>query len=61
MNNNSFIPLYFRKHAESAIRIMKNLLPPGNLMLSSANRVKALILEEQALDYFLNNAEDDSN
>ena len=30
-------------------------------MLSSANRVKALILEEQALDSFLNNAEEDSN
>lgn len=33
---------------------MKILLPHGNLMLCSANRVKALILEEQALDSFEN-------
>lgn len=31
---------------------MKKLLPSGNLMLASANRVKALILEEMALDVY---------
>lgn len=51
---------FLRDHAQRAIDAMKILLPPGNLMLSSANRVKALILEEQALDNFMNNAEDNS-
>jgi len=39
-----------RENAEKAIRLMKQLLPEENLMLASAQRVKALILEEIALD-----------
>ena len=31
---------------------MQKLLSPGNLMLASANRVKALILEEMAIDTY---------
>lgn len=46
--------IFVRIHAENAIYAMKILLPPGNLMLCSANRVKALILEEQALDSYEN-------
>ncbi|XP_066596978.1 amyloid protein-binding protein 2 isoform X2 [Prorops nasuta] len=37
-------------HVGQAIRIMEKLLPSDHLMLSSARRVKALILEEIALD-----------
>ncbi|XP_059052071.1 amyloid protein-binding protein 2 [Achroia grisella] len=39
-----------REHAERAIRIIENLVPPDHLLLASAKRVKALILEEIALD-----------
>ncbi|CAG9786968.1 unnamed protein product [Diatraea saccharalis] len=39
-----------RDHAERAIRIIQNLVPPDHLLLASAKRVKALILEEIALD-----------
>ncbi|XP_053609551.1 amyloid protein-binding protein 2 [Plodia interpunctella] len=39
-----------REHAEKAIRIIENLVPPDHLLLASAKRVKALILEEIALD-----------
>ncbi|XP_059617982.1 amyloid protein-binding protein 2 [Phlebotomus argentipes] len=39
-----------RNHVESAITIMKKLVPTNHLMLASAKRVKALILEEIALD-----------
>ncbi|KAJ8731105.1 hypothetical protein PYW07_004269 [Mythimna separata] len=39
-----------RDHAERAIRIIENLVPPEHLLLASAKRVKALILEEIALD-----------
>ncbi|KAM3957143.1 protein interacting with APP tail-1 isoform 1-T1 [Aphomia sociella] len=39
-----------RDHAERAIRIIENLVPPDHLLLASAKRVKALILEEIALD-----------
>ncbi|KAL1132475.1 hypothetical protein AAG570_010430 [Ranatra chinensis] len=39
-----------RQHAEDAIGIMVQLLPEEHLMLTSAQRVKALILEEIALD-----------
>lgn len=39
-----------RDNAEKAINMMKVLLPPQHLMLASAQRVKALILEEMALD-----------
>lgn len=37
-------------HAGEAIKIMDKLLPVEHLMLASAKRVKALILEEIALD-----------
>ncbi|XP_031781635.1 amyloid protein-binding protein 2 [Nasonia vitripennis] len=37
-------------HANKAIAIMEKLLPAEHLMLASAKRVKALILEEIALD-----------
>ncbi|XP_015112577.1 amyloid protein-binding protein 2 [Diachasma alloeum] len=37
-------------HATKAIEIMEKLLPSEHLMLASAKRVKALILEEIALD-----------
>ncbi|KAL1451966.1 hypothetical protein WDU94_006290 [Cyamophila willieti] len=37
-------------HAEKAIRTFQNLLPENHLLLTSAHRVKALILEEIALD-----------
>jgi hypothetical protein len=40
----------YRQHAEEAISIMMKLLPKEHLMLASAQRVKALILEEIALD-----------
>lgn len=39
-----------RENAERAIEIMEKLLPAEHLMLASAKRVKALILEEIALD-----------
>ncbi|XP_063825981.1 amyloid protein-binding protein 2 [Ostrinia nubilalis] len=39
-----------RDHAERAIHIIENLVPPDHLLLASAKRVKALILEEIALD-----------
>lgn len=40
----------FRENAERAIRIMEKILPKDHLLLASAKRVKALILEEIALD-----------
>ena len=46
----------FREHAEKAIIIMEKLLPPEHLMLASVKRVKALILEEIALDTMINNS-----
>ncbi|PSN31061.1 Amyloid protein-binding protein 2 [Blattella germanica] len=45
-----------REHAEKAIIIMEKLLPPEHLMLASVKRVKALILEEIALDTMINNS-----
>lgn len=39
-----------RDNAERAISTMMQLLPEEHLMLASAQRVKALILEEIALD-----------
>ncbi|KAJ1520247.1 hypothetical protein ONE63_004454 [Megalurothrips usitatus] len=39
-----------REFAEDAINILEELLPLNHLMLSTAKRVKALILEEIALD-----------
>lgn len=37
-------------NAEQALKILKKILPPGHLLIASANRVKALIIEEIALD-----------
>lgn len=37
--------------AERSITIMEKLLPRDHIMLSSAKRVKALILEEIAIDH----------
>ncbi|XP_057325165.1 amyloid protein-binding protein 2 [Microplitis mediator] len=45
-----------REHVERAIEIMEKLLPFEHLMLASAKRVKALILEEIALDNEQDNA-----
>lgn len=39
-----------REHVEKAVDIMKDLVPNDHLMLASAKRVKALLLEEIALD-----------
>jgi hypothetical protein len=39
-----------KDHVAQAIKIMKDLVPANHLMLASAKRVKALILEEQALE-----------
>ncbi|XP_071442757.1 amyloid protein-binding protein 2 isoform X2 [Hetaerina americana] len=39
-----------REHAERAINIMKEILPREHLLLASSQRVKALILEEIAID-----------
>lgn len=38
-------------HVERAVGIMRDLLPNNHLMIASAKRVKALILEEIALDH----------
>ncbi|XP_075220244.1 protein interacting with APP tail-1 isoform X2 [Lycorma delicatula] len=46
-----------RDHSEKAIEIMEKLLPAEHLMLASAQRVKALILEEIALDSVPNSSE----
>lgn len=39
-----------KKHAEGALVIMKDLLPTNHLLVASAQRVLALILEEIAID-----------
>ncbi|XP_039248909.2 amyloid protein-binding protein 2-like [Styela clava] len=39
-----------RTHADAAIHILSKILPPDHLLLASSNRVKALILEEIAID-----------
>lgn len=49
-----------RQHAEDAINSMLVLLPKEHLMLASAQRVKALILEEIALDHMSNYSETQS-
>lgn len=41
-----------RDHICKSIDILRSLLPKNHLLLSSARRVKALILEEIALDNF---------
>lgn len=38
-------------HVRNAVEIMYELLPNNHLMIASAKRVKALILEEIALDH----------
>ncbi|XP_013379692.1 amyloid protein-binding protein 2 [Lingula anatina] len=39
-----------REHAEKAIKIITSILPEDHLLLASSKRVKALILEEIAID-----------
>lgn len=49
-----------REHIEKAIDIMKELVPSNHLRLASAKRVKALLLEEIALDKMVShNGNDD--
>ncbi|XP_049806241.1 amyloid protein-binding protein 2 [Schistocerca nitens] len=45
-----------REHANIAIQIMQNILPEDHLMLASVKRVKALVLEEIALDGLLSSS-----
>ena len=42
--------IIFRDQAEKAIKMMLQILPDDHLLLSSSKRVKALILEEMAID-----------
>lgn len=42
-----------QEHVDRATRILRELVPENHLFLASAKRVKALILEEIALDYSL--------
>lgn len=42
-----------KDHICKSIDILRSLLPTDHLLLSSARRVKALILEEIALDNFI--------
>lgn len=44
------IILVFSVHVEEAIETMRNILPNNHLMLATAQRIKALILEEIAID-----------
>ncbi|XP_055841427.1 amyloid protein-binding protein 2 [Episyrphus balteatus] len=48
-----------REHVEKAVDIMKDLVPSDHLMLASAKRVKALLLEEIALDKMAANGVDE--
>ena len=48
----SFFVHSARDHICKSIDILRSLLPKDHLLLSSARRVKALILEEIALDNF---------
>lgn len=52
-----YIDFCFRYHSEKAISILNNLVPKYHLLLASAQRVKALILEEIALDIVHNQQE----
>ncbi|XP_066995846.1 amyloid protein-binding protein 2 isoform X2 [Anabrus simplex] len=45
-----------REHADKALFIMEKLLPRNHLLLASVRRVKALILEEIALDNMVHDA-----
>ncbi|XP_060560053.1 amyloid protein-binding protein 2-like [Ruditapes philippinarum] len=47
-----------KDHAEKAIEILEHILPKDHLMLSSSKRVKALILEEIAIDSHNKEVED---
>lgn len=47
-SSGEFVPA--KDHVDKAINIMNSLVPWNHLMLASAKRVKALILEEIALD-----------
>lgn len=47
-----------REYAEDSINILEALLPPNHLLMSTAKRVKALILEEIALDLHTNSLVD---
>ncbi|RWS28412.1 amyloid protein-binding protein 2-like isoform X2 [Leptotrombidium deliense] len=40
-----------REHIDTALNIMENLLPKNHLLLAAAKRVKALIMEELAIDH----------
>ncbi|XP_037936526.1 amyloid protein-binding protein 2 [Teleopsis dalmanni] len=48
-----------REHVEKAVDIMKDLVPSDHLMLASAKRVKALLLEEIALDKMAEGIDED--
>jgi len=48
-----------KAHVQKAVDIMKDLVPNDHLKLASAKRVKALILEELALDKMMNDGQDD--
>lgn len=39
-----------REHSDTAIHMLQRILPPAHLLIASAKRVKALILEEIAID-----------
>ena len=39
-----------KKHAESALLIMQDIIPSNHLLVASSQRVLALILEEIAID-----------
>ncbi|KAK9888109.1 hypothetical protein WA026_000384 [Henosepilachna vigintioctopunctata] len=45
------------ENAEKALKIMRKILPPDHLLIASAKRVKALILEEIALDLRVENSQ----
>ncbi|XP_014664027.1 PREDICTED: amyloid protein-binding protein 2-like isoform X3 [Priapulus caudatus] len=47
-----------REHAEKAIQIMSQILPEDHLLMASSKRVKALILEEIAIDSHLKEKEE---
>ncbi|XP_030567767.1 amyloid protein-binding protein 2 [Drosophila novamexicana] len=50
---------FAQEHVDEAVHIMKNLVPSNHLMLASAKRVKALLLEEIALDKIADGMGDD--
>lgn len=48
-----------RDHVEKAVDILKHLVPEDHLKLASAKRVKALLLEEIALDKMAEGVDDE--